>query len=111
MTPDPDRLLWRRRSFLGWTAALGAALLTRPALAVPERMVEIVITSPTIKEPYAVFTTEGGEIFRVPVYLDARPYRVDSPELRGKRFQRVEIVAPCLREQPLVITGPGMHFR
>lgn len=32
---DPDRALWKRRSFLGWTATFGAAVLTRPALALP----------------------------------------------------------------------------
>lgn len=37
MGDDFDRWRASRRSFLGWTAALGAALLTRPALAVPVR--------------------------------------------------------------------------
>ena len=69
----PDLLLPTRRSFLGWTAALaGCALLTRPALAVPTydmhrrgwHTVNGFVGEDKIEEPYAVFTTDDGEIFR-----------------------------------------------
>jgi hypothetical protein len=37
----PSPATTSRRSFIGWTAALGAALLTRPALAVPGEVTEL----------------------------------------------------------------------
>ncbi len=112
-----DRWRASRRSFLGWTAALGAALLTRPALAVSRLSAdhwpsESEFVPTWVGSPYVIVTHADGSETRVPMRKHKDGWVSTVALQRAGRIASIESVFPApVHVKPIWLHLPESTFR